>query len=155
MCTTRPPAASIRAAASITSITMNGGTSLRADGVSSRRAALISSPFAGRIESRSPRCCRIPPVPFHKSLARTAFSSELPALIDNLGFFAAPARRICAAALAGILAVTTAGPGRGQIPSGKGLPIIRDAEIEQLLREYMAPILKAAGLAQQNVQVVI
>jgi len=53
------------------------------------------------------------------------------------------------------LAVTTAGSSHGQIPSGKGLPIIRDAEIEQLLREYMAPILKAAGLAQQNVQVVI
>jgi predicted Zn-dependent protease len=36
-----------------------------------------------------------------------------------------------------------------------GLPIIRDAEIEQLLREYTQPILRAAGLAQQNVQVTI
>ena len=36
-----------------------------------------------------------------------------------------------------------------------GLPIIRDAEIEQLLRDYTAPILRAAGLAQQNIQVVI
>src|SRR5215213_7898710 len=36
-----------------------------------------------------------------------------------------------------------------------GLPLIRDAEIEQLLRDYTAPILKAAGLAQQNVQVVL
>src|SRR5215470_6543717 len=35
------------------------------------------------------------------------------------------------------------------------LPLIRDAEIEQLLREYTAPILRAAGLAQQNVHVVI
>jgi predicted Zn-dependent protease len=33
--------------------------------------------------------------------------------------------------------------------------MIRDAEIEQLLRDYTQPILKAAGLAQQNVQVVI
>ena len=33
--------------------------------------------------------------------------------------------------------------------------MIRDAETEQLLRDYTAPILKAAGLAQQNVQVVI
>src|SRR3954467_10045551 len=39
-------------------------------------------------------------------------------------------------------------------PNG-GLPIIRDAEIEQLMRDYSAPILKAAGLAQQNVQVVL
>ena len=38
---------------------------------------------------------------------------------------------------------------------GGGPPIIRDAEIEQLLREYTQPILKAAGLAQQNVRVVI
>jgi predicted Zn-dependent protease len=36
-----------------------------------------------------------------------------------------------------------------------GLPVIRDAEIEQLLRDYTRPILRAAGLAQQNVQVVI
>jgi len=35
------------------------------------------------------------------------------------------------------------------------LPIIRDTEIEQLMRDYSAPILKAAGLAQQNVQVVL
>jgi predicted Zn-dependent protease len=37
----------------------------------------------------------------------------------------------------------------------RGLPIIRDAEIEQLLREYSQPILRAAGLAQQNIQVTI
>ena len=47
-------------------------------------------------------------------------------------------------------------PSYAQPPvGGKGLPIIRDAEIEQLLRDYTTPILKAAGLAQQNVQVVI
>src|SRR5262245_17971044 len=37
----------------------------------------------------------------------------------------------------------------------KGPPIIRDAEIEQILREYTQPILKVAGLTQQNIQVVI
>src|SRR5204862_3539995 len=37
----------------------------------------------------------------------------------------------------------------------KGPPIVRDAEIEQLLREYTQPILRVAGLAQQNVEVVI
>ena len=36
-----------------------------------------------------------------------------------------------------------------------GPPLIRDAEIEQLMRDYSAPILKVAGLAQQNVQVVL
>ena len=33
--------------------------------------------------------------------------------------------------------------------------MIRDAEIEQLLRDYTQPILKVAGLAQQNIHVVI
>jgi predicted Zn-dependent protease len=37
----------------------------------------------------------------------------------------------------------------------QGVPLIRDAEIEQLLRDYTQPILRAAGLAQQNVKVVI
>jgi predicted Zn-dependent protease len=37
----------------------------------------------------------------------------------------------------------------------RGLPVIRDAEIEQLLRDYTRPILRAAGLAQQNIRVII
>ena len=58
------------------------------------------------------------------------------------------------------LAVLTAAALSAGIPAaaqerGGGPPIIRDAEIEQLLREYTQPILKAAGLAQQNVRVVI
>jgi predicted Zn-dependent protease len=36
-----------------------------------------------------------------------------------------------------------------------GIPLIRDAEIEQLLRDYAAPVLKAAKLAKQNVRIVI
>src|SRR5262252_246398 len=36
-----------------------------------------------------------------------------------------------------------------------GPGIIRDTEIEQLLKDYTRPLLKAAGLAQQNVQPVI
>jgi predicted Zn-dependent protease len=43
-------------------------------------------------------------------------------------------------------------PARAQ--SG-GPPIIRDAEIEQLLKEYTQPLLRAAGLSQQNIRVVI
>jgi predicted Zn-dependent protease len=35
------------------------------------------------------------------------------------------------------------------------MPFIRDAEIEQLLRDYAQPILRAAGLAKQNVKVVV
>lgn len=55
----------------------------------------------------------------------------------------------CALVLAGV-------PTRSFAQSrGGGLPIIRDAEIEQLLRDYTKPILAAAGLAKQNVRVVI
>src|SRR4029077_13963569 len=40
-------------------------------------------------------------------------------------------------------------------PENAGIPLIRAAEIEQLLREYTSPILRVAGLGPQNVQVVI
>src|SRR5256886_11758699 len=61
-----------------------------------------------------------------------------------------PAARLVALVTATALAAASA-PAHAQ----KGLPIVRDAEIEQLLREYTQPILRVAGLAQQNVQVVI
>src|SRR5947208_11313504 len=37
----------------------------------------------------------------------------------------------------------------------KGPRVIRDTESEQLLREYTRPILRAAGLEKQNIQIVI
>lgn len=37
----------------------------------------------------------------------------------------------------------------------KGPPVLRDTESEELLREYARPILRAAGLEKQNIQVVI
>lgn len=44
-------------------------------------------------------------------------------------------------------------PARAQ--QGGGPPILRDAETEQLLRDYTRPILRTAGLEKQNIQVVI
>jgi len=69
-----------------------------------------------------------------------------------------PAAR--ALALVSALAIAAADgpapqPARAQERVTTGLPIIRDSEIEQLLRDYVTPILKAAGLAQQNIRVVI
>src|SRR6266566_2649302 len=61
-----------------------------------------------------------------------------------------PAARFIAVATATAL-IAAGAPARAQ----KGPAVVRDAEIEQLLREYTQPILRAAGLAQQNVQVVI
>jgi predicted Zn-dependent protease len=46
-------------------------------------------------------------------------------------------------------------PALAQVGENRPPPTIRDAEIEQLLRDYTQPILRAAGLAKQNVQVVI
>jgi predicted Zn-dependent protease len=65
-----------------------------------------------------------------------------------------PASR--AVAVFAAAAVVLAGsPARAQTGSSAGIPMIRDAEIEQLLRDYTAPIFKVAGLTTQNVQVVI
>jgi predicted Zn-dependent protease len=61
-----------------------------------------------------------------------------------------------AIALATAAAVALAGvPARAQTGSNVGIPMIRDAEIEQLLRDYTQSIFRVAGLTQQNVQVVI
>ena len=35
--------------------------------------------------------------------------------------------------------------------AAQGLPLIRDTEIENLLKEYSQPIFKAAGLGSQNI----
>src|SRR6202453_5186901 len=67
---------------------------------------------------------------------------------------AGPASRAIALTTATALALTSL-PARAQTGSSAGIPMIRDAEIEQLLREYSQPILRVAGLSQQNVQIVI
>jgi predicted Zn-dependent protease len=65
----------------------------------------------------------------------------------------APAARALAMFMSAAVAAATwpAHPARAQA----GIPLIRDAEIEQLLRDYSQPILRAAGLAQQNIRVII
>jgi predicted Zn-dependent protease len=66
-----------------------------------------------------------------------------------------PAARAVAILTAVSLAAAS-GPVRAQPrPDNVGVPLIRDAEIEQLLRDYTTPILRAAGLGPQNVQVII
>jgi len=65
----------------------------------------------------------------------------------------APLRTRAIAMTAAAAVALSALPARAQ-KSG-GLPVIRDAEIEQLLRDYTNPILKAAGLGQHNIRVVI
>jgi predicted Zn-dependent protease len=61
-----------------------------------------------------------------------------------------------------LTALTTAARSRlrrcadgGAWPGEQGPPVLRDTETEQLLREYTRPILRAAGLEKQNIQMVI
>jgi predicted Zn-dependent protease len=60
-----------------------------------------------------------------------------------------------AAALAIAAGHIVVSPAQAQPRRQSGPPVVRDAEIEQLLREYTQPILAAAGLSKQNIQVVI
>src|SRR5215471_17649156 len=58
-------------------------------------------------------------------------------------------------ALALALAPAPLAPVRAQDRENRGPPVLRDTETEQLLREYTRPILRAAGLEKQNIQMVI
>jgi predicted Zn-dependent protease len=62
----------------------------------------------------------------------------------------APASRIVALVTAAALLGSSV-PAHAQ----RGPAVVRDAEIEQLLRDYTEPLLKSAGLAKQNIQPVI
>jgi predicted Zn-dependent protease len=59
--------------------------------------------------------------------------------------------------LAALLAATLALPPLAPVDAqqNRGPPILRDTESEALLREYTRPILRAAGLEKQNIQMVI
>ena len=59
------------------------------------------------------------------------------------------------AMLAACALLSSSMPAWPQADKRGGPPIIRDTEIEQLLRDYTQPILRAAGLTQQNIRVVI
>jgi predicted Zn-dependent protease len=60
-----------------------------------------------------------------------------------------PVRQLVALATAAAVALPSL-PAHAQ-----GIPLIRDTEIEQLMRDYTQPILKAAGLQSHNVKVVL
>ncbi|MBI5131205.1 MAG: M48 family metallopeptidase [Rhodopseudomonas palustris] len=66
----------------------------------------------------------------------------------------AQAPRLVAVVTAAALALAPV-PTFAQAPQPKGPPLLRDTEIENLLRDYTRPILRAAGLEKQNIQVAI
>ena len=61
-----------------------------------------------------------------------------------------PVALVTAAALALAGLPVPAGAQEGKEPG-----VIRDAEVEQLLREYAQPVLQAAGVSKQNVHIVV
>jgi predicted Zn-dependent protease len=61
------------------------------------------------------------------------------------------AKRVIAGALAASLAFAPSAPASAQ---GR-MSVIRDAEIEALVRDYARPILKAAGLASSGIEIVL
>ena len=65
--------------------------------------------------------------------------------------FARITRVMAATALAAALAATSSIPAFAQ---GK-LPVVRDAEIEALVRDYARPILKAAGLSKSGIDIIL
>jgi predicted Zn-dependent protease len=57
-------------------------------------------------------------------------------------------------AIAAAIALVVA-PVAARAEDEKGLPILRDTETEQVLRDYARPILRVAGLEKQNIQVTV
>nr|BAT30709.1 hypothetical protein [Aureimonas sp. AU4] len=65
------------------------------------------------------------------------------------------ARRAVAATLGVVMATTAVVPAGAQSSGRTRLPIVRDAEIESLVRDYATPILRAAGLSPSRVDIVL
>jgi predicted Zn-dependent protease len=60
---------------------------------------------------------------------------------------------LIAASVAAALTFAPLSAARAQ--EGKGPPVLRDTETEQVLRDYTRPVLRVAGLEKQNINVVI
>ena len=68
-----------------------------------------------------------------------------------IGMMRSGSRHVVAFAAAAAIAA----PSLAHAQANKGPPLLRDTEIEQLLKDYTQPILRAAGLEKQNIQIVI
>src|SRR5579864_6137909 len=153
---TWPPAASIRLAAAITSMTMKGGTSLRPD-------AFVKRPLARSLEvASSIDICyfwmfpSVPQTSLNPRIVRAYRGSDPPPINkDRLMLLTLASLRITTKMTAVATAIAlVASPMAALAQEGK-LAILRDTETENLLRDYVKPILRAAGLEKQNIQVTI
>jgi predicted Zn-dependent protease len=89
------------------------------------------------------------PLPFHRKAARLRVLTM--SMFENIvGIL--PRRPIVAAvASVGMLVASL----HASLAQQQKLPIVRDAEIEALVREYARPVLKAAGLANSGIEIVL
>jgi predicted Zn-dependent protease len=67
----------------------------------------------------------------------------------------APGQKLPKLTALAVTAALAAAPISALAQPEKGLPALRDTEAEQLLRDYTRPVLRAAGLEKQNIQIVI
>lgn len=72
-----------------------------------------------------------------------------------MGSVTALAARLARPALALAAAASVAFAAPTQAAAQRSVPIVRDAEIEALVRDYAQPILEAAGLGRSNIQIVL
>lgn len=70
----------------------------------------------------------------------------------NPGISSAIARKALALAASFAIALTQVAPASAQ---SRSLPIVRDAEIEALVKDYARPILNAAGLSKRAIEIVL
>src|SRR5262245_44095115 len=90
---------------------------------------------------------------FHGRDAHLAVISVMQIRSSLSAIFAVALRSAAAIAVA-LPAVATV-PGVAAAQQQSGLPIVRDAEIEALVRDYARPILKAAGLERSNIEIIL
>src|ERR1700722_12624860 len=144
----------MRAAAAITSITMNGGTSLRRDAVRSCLARSLS--VASSID-----ICYLTPRPrlaaFRGLLGHIAYPACRQSFKDRSMLLRMALRKKMSklTVITAAVALAVAPMASVSAEQEKGPPTLRDTEAEQLLREYTRPVLRAAGLEKQNIQIVI
>lgn len=74
--------------------------------------------------------------------------------MQSLGLRVPSCARLRRSFVAGLALVATAMPALGQAPKSS-VSLIRDAEIEQLLRDYAAPIFKAAGINARGTRIIL
>jgi predicted Zn-dependent protease len=88
---------------------------------------------------------------FHRTMARLPVVPVMHARFPIISTFAKAARALPAAALA--IAVGVAAPGSALAQAN--LPVVRDAEIEALVRDYARPILKVSGLSKSGIDIIL